>query len=275
MQKRMLMALCAMLLMVTVAGTAIAGDILNDVRDASTISKVLKRGTLRVGFSTFKPWAMKDKTGAFVGFEVDVMKQLADDLGVKIEFVPTNWSGIIPALLSDKFDMIIGGMSVTTARSLKVNFSDAYDTSGMAIMANKKKAAGMNSLEAFNAEGVVIVARIGSTPATAAKKIFPKATLRLFDKETQCVQELLNGRAHAMVASAPLPAFTVLENPTRLFLPVEGTFAQEPVAIALRKGDVDTLNVVNNWIALRKADGWLAERKHYWFETKDWQDQLK
>lgn len=257
------------------AGTAHAKDVTHALRDASVIAKVLERGTLRVGFSTFMPWAMTDKKGNFIGFEVDVMTQLAADLGVKIEFVPTSWSGIIPALLSDKFDVIIGGMSVTTERNLKVNFSIPYDTTGMALVASRKMAAGFTSLEDFNKEGVIIVARFGSTPATAAPKFFPKATLRLFDKETQCIQELLSGRVHAFVASAPLPAHKAVEYADKLFLPVEGTFTAEPVAFAVRKGDPDTLNVLNNWIRQKQAQGWLAERKHYWFETLDWEPELK
>lgn len=252
-----------------------AKDATHALRDASVISKVLERGTLRVGFSTFVPWAMTDKTGEYIGFEVDVMTQLAQDLGVRIEFVPTSWSGIIPALLSDKFDVIIGGMSVTTERNLKVNFTIPYDTTGMALVASKTTAAGFDSLDDFNSQDVIIVARIGSTPATAAKQFFPKATLRLFDKETQCMQELLSGRVHAFVASAPLPAHSAAEHPDKLFMPVQGTFTSEPVAFAVRKGDPDTLNVLDNWIRQKEALGWLAERKHYWFETVDWAARLK
>lgn len=257
------------------ATPVLAKDITHELRDASVISKVLDEGRIRVGFSTFVPWAMKDKTGKFIGFEVDVMTKLAEDLGVELEFVPTNWSGIIPALLSKKFDVIIGGMSVTTPRNLKVNFTIPYDTSGMAIVANKAKADGLDSLEDFNREGVIIVARMGSTPATAAKKYFPKATLRLFDKEAQCTQELLSGRVHAFVASAPLPAHTAAKHSGKLFMPVKGTFTSEPIAFALRKGDPDTLNVLNNWIRLKKSKGWLQQRKHYWFETLDWASRLK
>lgn len=59
--------------------------------------------------ATFVPWAMRSKEGALVGFEIDVATKVAADMGVEIEFVPTAWSGIIPALLADNFDIIIGG----------------------------------------------------------------------------------------------------------------------------------------------------------------------
>ncbi|MGD9235755.1 MAG: transporter substrate-binding domain-containing protein, partial [Desulfobacterales bacterium] len=97
-----------------------AGELQQQLVQESTVEQVIKRGTLRVGMSTFVPWAMKDKTGKLIGFEIDVARQLAADMGVKIEFVPTKWAGIIPALLTGKFDVIIGGMSVRPDRNLKV-----------------------------------------------------------------------------------------------------------------------------------------------------------
>ena len=257
------------------AGSSIAGKLQQELVQESAVEKILKRGTLKVGMSTFVPWAMKDKTGKLVGFEIDVATQLAEDMGVKVQFVPTKWAGIIPALLTGKFDVVIGGMSVRPDRNLKVNFSIPYDYAGQSIVANKKLAAGFSSLQDFNHPDVVISARLGSTAADAANKFMPRAKKRLFDDEAQVIQEVVNGKAHAAVASAPLPAFQAIKFSDRLFLPVRGTFTKEPIGFALKKGDYDTLNYFNNWIRVVEAKGWLAERKHYWFETKDWEGMLK
>jgi polar amino acid transport system substrate-binding protein len=257
------------------AGSSIAGKIQQELVQESAVEQILKRGTLKVGMSTFVPWAMKDKTGKLVGFEIDVATRLAEDMGVKVQFVPTKWAGIIPALLTGKFDVVIGGMSVRPDRNLKVNFSIPYDYAGQSIVANKKLAAGFSSLQDFNHPDVVISARLGSTAADAANKFMPRAKKRLFDDEAQVIQEVVNGKAHAAVASAPLPAFQAIKFSDRLFLPVRGTFTKEPIGFALKKGDYDTLNYFNNWIRVVEAKGWLAERKHYWFETKDWGGMLK
>jgi polar amino acid transport system substrate-binding protein len=253
----------------------IAGTVQQQLVQESTIEQIMKRGRLRVGMSTFVPWAMKDKTGKLIGFEIDVARQLADDMGVKVEFVPTKWAGIIPALLTGKFDVIIGGMSIRPDRNLKVNFSIPYDYAGQSIVANKKTAAGFNRLEDFNRPDVTIAARLGSTAADAANKFMPEARKKFFDDEAQVIQEVLNGRAHAAVASSPLPAFQAIKYPDQLFLPISGTFTKEPIGFAVKKGDFDTLNYFNNWIRVTEAKGWLAERKHYWFETKDWENQVK
>jgi polar amino acid transport system substrate-binding protein len=239
------------------------------------IEQVLKRGVLRVGMSTFVPWAMQDKAGNLIGFEIDVANRLAKDIGVKTEFIPTKWSGIIPALLTAKFDIIIGGMGILPERNLKVNFSIPYDYTGMSIVAHKKLAAGFKKLEDFNSPAVSIAVRTGTTAAAAVQRFTPKAKAKLFDDESQAMQELLLGRVHAVVASAPLPAFQALSHADRLFLPLKGDFTREPIGFAVRKGDPDSLNFLDNWIRVVEAEGWLRDRKRYWFETKEWERLLK
>jgi polar amino acid transport system substrate-binding protein len=252
-----------------VAG-AFAGETQQKLVQESTLEEVMKRGVLKVGMDTFVPWAMKDKSGNLVGFEIDVAKKVAEDMGVKVEFVPTKWSGIIPALLTGKFDVIIGGMTIRPQRALQVNFTMPYDYSGMGIVAHKKLAAGFKSLEDFNKPDVQIACKLGTTAVASAKKFMPKAQLREFDDEAQAYQELRNGKVHAVVGSAPRPAFEALQYADSLFLPIEGMFTKEPIGFAVRKGDPDTLAFFNSWIIGAADEGWLAERHHYWFETRDW-----
>ncbi|MDE6735175.1 MAG: transporter substrate-binding domain-containing protein [Desulfovibrio sp.] len=241
----------------------------------SLIDKVLDRGVLRVGFSSFVPWAMQDKNGEFIGFEVDVARRLAKDLGVELQLVPTRWSGIIPALLADKFDIIIGSMSVTPERNLKGNFTIPYDYATIEAVANKEKTKGMKFPEDYNKPEVVIAVRSGSTPALAAKKLFPEATLRPFDDEAPAVQDVIAGRSHLMLSSAPLPAFSVLRNPEVLYQPTTEAISRQPVGFLIRKGDVDSLNVLDNWIRMAEEEGWLKDRRNYWFHSTDWEKLVR
>jgi polar amino acid transport system substrate-binding protein len=252
-----------------------AGDLQQKMTDESTVEQVIKRGVLRVGMSTFVPWAMTDKSGNLIGFEIDVATRLAQEMGVRVEFVPTKWAGIIPALLTGKFDVIIGGMGITAQRNLKVNFSIPYDYSGVALVAHRQLAAGFSRLEDFNRPEVTVTARLGSTASAAVNKLLPNAQKRFFDDESQVVQELVNGKVHALLAGTPLPAYQALKYPDKLFLPLKGTVTKEPIGFVVRKGDFDTLNFFDSWIRVVEAEGWLAERRAYWFETQDWERLLK
>jgi polar amino acid transport system substrate-binding protein len=224
---------------------------------------------------TFLPWAMKDKKGELIGFEIDVARRLAADMGVKVEFVPTKWAGILPALLTGKFDVVIGGMGIQTKRALKVNFTIPYDYSGMSIVAHKEKAAGFSTLSDFNKADVEIACKLGTTAVTAVKKYIPKAKLRLFDDEAQAYQELRNGNVAAVVASSPRPAYEAIKYSETMFMPLKSDFTKEPIGFAVRKGDFDTLTFFNNWITIVSHEGWLEERHHYWFGTKDWADLVE
>lgn len=262
-------------LILGMSGFAMAGKLQQQLTAESTLDQILKRGVMRVGMDTFVPWAMKDKTGKFVGFEIDVAKRLAEDMGVKVEFVPTKWAGIIPALLTGKFDVVIGGMGIRPKRALKVNFTIPYDYSGMSIVASKKMAAGFDSLEAFNRPDVQLACRLGTTAVMAAKKYMPKAKLRLFEDQAQAYQELRNNNVHAVVGSAPRPAFEAVKYPDTLFMPLKGNFTKEPIGFALRKGDFDTMVFFNSWITKMRDEGWLQERHRYWFETRDWAELVE
>ncbi len=276
MKKELYLAIIlALSLSITLVAPVFGGNLQKQLTQESTVAKAVQRGALRVGLDIFVPWAMKDKKGNLVGFEVDVARELARDMGLEAELVPTKWDGIIPALLTGKFDVIIGGMGITPQRALQVNFTIPYEYSGMGIVAHKKKAPGYMSLEDFNKTDVEIAVKLGTTAEAASKRMMPNAKLRRFQDEAQAYQELRNGNVHAVVGNAPRPAFEAAAYPETLYLPLDGTFTKEPIGFALRKGDPDTLAYFNSWINLKWESGWLKDRYNYWFRSKDWETLVK
>ncbi|WP_391856421.1 transporter substrate-binding domain-containing protein [Vibrio cidicii] len=240
----------------------------------ANLDSINQRGTLRVGMSTFVPWAMRNKQGELIGFEIDVAKRLAADSGWKVEFVPTAWDGIIPALLAKKFDVIIGGMSVTPERSKSVLFTAPYSHSGVQVAASKTLAADFTSVEKFNSRRVKIAARRGAFTVQVARETFPKATILQFDDDAQAFQEVINGNAHAVIASSPKPEHETIKHSDKLFLPFSERLAKGNEAFAVRLGEDDKKAFFDTWIQARMADGWLQQRYEYWFSTLDWQDQI-
>jgi len=268
------------LALTAIAVAAVMAPVASKAQDAraalsatSAIEDIKKRGALRVGLSTFVPWAFRSKSGDLIGYEVDVAKKLAEDMGVKVELVPTAWDGIIPALIAGQFDFIIGGMTITPARNLTVNFTSPYSATGVDVVANKKMAGEFKTISDFNKPNVTLSARRGTSAATTAQRLFPNATLRLFDDDAPALLEVTNDRAHAWVSTVPKPAFAALDNPNALFRPFAEPLVGQADAMAVRKGDPDSLNFLNNWIQNRTIDGWLAERQAYWFKARDWRDQ--
>jgi polar amino acid transport system substrate-binding protein len=259
---------------ITGAAQAQTADARAALAASSVIEEIKRRNSLRVGMSTFVPWAFRNRAGELIGYEIDVATRLAQDMGVRVEFVPTAWDGIVPALLAGRFDMIIGGMTVTAARNLSANFTNSYSASGVDLAASRRLAEGMTTMEAWNRPNVTISGRRGTSALAAAQRLFPRATFRQFDDDAQSVLEVVNGRAHGMVGSMPRPRFAVLENESALFSPFPQPLARQIDSMALRKGDPDALNFLNNWIASRQLDGFLEERQAYWFQNREWRDQV-
>lgn len=248
---------------------AVRANAVQDLAAASVIETIKKRGVMRVGVSTFVPWAMRDKSGKLIGFEIDIATKVAKDMEVEIGFVPTAWSGIIPALLANKFDVIISSMSIRPSRNLTVNFTIPYAHSGQQIVASSKLAAGFE-LTDFNDASVTIACRRGATSCNAVQELFPKANLRRFDDDAQSFQEVVNGNAHAMISLAPKPRFWMSKYPDKLFMPSEENLISGDEAFVVRKGDPDALNFFDNWIRVNTRNGWIEKRHDYWFKTQDW-----
>ncbi len=268
--------LCLALALVAAAGVAVpasAQDTRKGLTSESVIETIKERGVIKIGLSLFRPWSMRDLDGELVGFELDVGRELASDMGVEVEFIPTAWDGIIPALLSKKFDVIISGMSITPQRNLTVSFSDPYAFSGMTILANRSMTEGF-ALEDYNNSDVTFSARRGATPATVIATMFPKATLLLFDEDGASTQEVLNGKAHATMASEPAPSEEARRYAEKLYVPFDETFQAAGEAFAFLKGDPDAENFFNHWIGIKSRTGWLKERNDYWFRADEWKEDV-
>ncbi len=271
--RRVFGALLAAATATSLAAPVSAQSATQSLSSESVIETIKQDGVIRIGLSLFVPWSMRDKNGDLIGFELDVGRKLAEDMGVEVEFVPTAWDGIIPALVSGNFDVIISGMSVTAQRNLTVNFSDPYAFSGMAILANRELTDGF-AMEDFNSPDVTFAARRGATPAVVIADIFPEAELLLFDEDGASTQEVLNGNAHASMSSQPGPNQDAGRNPDILYVYDAPLFGQRAEAFALRKGDPDALNFFNNWIAQQWRSGWLQQRHDYWFASEEWTDMV-
>jgi polar amino acid transport system substrate-binding protein len=263
-----------LLLLCSIPATFASSQIQKELAQESTIEKVLRRGKLRVGMSTFVPWAMQSKTGEWIGFEIDIARRLAMDMGVEVEFIPTKWDGLIPSLLTGKFDLVIAGMAGTPKRALKINFTQPYDYSGAQICIHKDYADKIKTPLDLNDPAYTVLSRVGVTPTETAKKVLPKAQKRLFSDNGSMVQELLNGKATAIIQSLPEPAQLVAKYPETLAL-VEGTLTKVPISMGVRKGDPDTLAYLNNWIEVVRSDGFLKEKADYWWRSMEWASQLE
>ena len=241
---------------------------------ADQLQTIRSRGTLRVGVSIFVPWVMHSNRGELIGYETDVARQLAEDMGVEVEFVQTSWPSIITDLLADEYDIIISGLSLTPQRALLINFSEPYSHSSSVLIAGRKLAGAFTKREQYNSSQVTIGVVKGSIGEKLLTGEFPKATLQRFDSESQAIAALLNNKIYAMISSTPKTGYLLNRHGKEVFQPFSTPFSIHAEGFGIRKGDADFLNYLNTWIVYNTQNNWLPQRHHYWFDTIGWADQL-
>ncbi len=256
------------------SGSVFGADI--ELAKKSTIEKILKRGELRVGFeSGYIPFEMTDKKGNFIGFDMDYARRMAKAMGVKFVPVNTEWDGIIPALMTDKFDIIMGGMTITQERNLKINFADPYIVVGQTILLNKKHEGTVKSIKDLNDPKYIVTSRLGTTGEQAIKKFIPKATYKSFQSEAEAGLEVINGKADALVYDLPFCGHLYASQGKGKTVFLDEPFTYEPLAWAVNKGDPDFLNWLNNFLRQSKGDGFYDRVYQKWILGTDWKKELE
>lgn len=243
--------------------------------DKSALEGILDAGEMKVCFDAgYMPFEMKSKSGGFIGFDIDLAKQMTKAMGVKFTPVNTAWDGIIPTLLTGKCDIIMGGMTITAQRNLKVNFADPYVVIGQSILVRPDLAGSIKSYRDLNDGKYTVATKLGTTGEAAVKRMIGKAKINLFETQSDAVLEVANGKADAFVYDLPFNALYASQNEgqvTHLGKP----FTYEPLGWAIRKGDPDFLNFLNNFLRQIKGDGSYDRIYKKWFESSSWLKQVQ
>ena len=274
MKKGLMTALAMVAALTFCVGSAFGADI--ELAKKSHIQKILERGELRVGFeSGYMPFEMTNKKGEFIGFDMDFGRQMAKAMGVKFVPVNTAWDGIIPALVTDKFDIIMGGMTITQERNLKVSFADPYIVVGQAILLNNKHEGTVTSYKDLNDPKYIVTSRMGTTGEQSIKRMIPKATYKGFESEAEAGMEVINGKADALVYDLPFIGVLYSSQGQGKTVFLDQPFTYEPLAWAINQGDPDFLNFLNNFLRQCKGDGFYEKVYNKWILSSDWKKELE
>ena len=246
------------------------------VASADTLEEILKRGSLRVGMEPgYMPFELTNQKGEIIGFDVDVAKRMAKAMGVKLELVSTAWDGIIPALLTKKFDILMSGMTLTQERNLKINFAQPYIVIGQTILLRKELAGQVKSYKDLNDPKYKVGSKLGTTGEQATKRMIPKAKYISYETEQEGVLEVVNGKIDAFVYDMPYNAAAFTQRGQGKLVYLDKPFTYEPLAWAVRKGDFDFINWLDNFMNQIKNDGTYDQIYHKWFEDDAWMKELQ
>lgn len=238
---------------------------------AGALEEIQKRGTLRVGLEPgYMPFEMTNKKGEIVGFDADIAQRMANKMGVKLELISTAWDGIIPALLTSKFDIIMSGMTLTQERNMQINFAKPCILIGQTVLLNKKLEGEIHSYKDLNDPKYTIASKLGTTGEQSAKRMIPNAKYLSYETEQEAVMETINGKVDAFIYDLPFNAIAAAQKGEGKLVFLDEPFTKEPIAWAVRKGDPDFLNWLNNFLEQLKYDGVYDKIYAKWFKRNDW-----
>jgi cyclohexadienyl dehydratase len=234
-------------------------------QNKSRLQTILERGTLRVGTTgDFNPMSVRDPaTNRYRGFDIEAMEQLAKDMGVKIEWVPAEWATIVAGITANRFD-IFSGASLSIARAKTVAFSDPYTEAGTVPLVRKADAGRFKNWADLNQQGVTVAVLMGTVFDEQARAHFPKATVRSIEKPATGFQEVLAGRAQATITSNVEAATLAKTYPNLAMLSGAELRNKRSFVYLLPQGDATWVTFVNNWIALKKSEGFFQGLEKKW-----------
>jgi cystine transport system substrate-binding protein len=229
---------------------------------AGTLDDIKARGTIRIGLEgTYPPFNYVDEKGDLVGFEVDLAKALADRLGVKPDFQPGKWDGLLAALDVKRTDVVINQVTITPERQQKFLFSDPYTVSGIQIIV-RQGTTGITKPADLKGKAVGVV--LGTTYEKWLRENAAGADVRTYDDDPTRNQDLLVGRTDAILNDRLIVGNLIKQYGGKLVAAGE-PFATQRQAIAMRKDSPDLAGAINQALGAMRAEGTLRTISERWF----------
>lgn len=237
------------------------------------LAQLKARGVVRVANTQASPpWSLLNDKNQPEGYDVDVANELAKRMGIgKVEFVASDFKSFILGLQSDKFDMVIAGLSVTEERKQQVEFSAPYEVNGVAIFVS-------NSNDAIKTQadlaGKKVAVSAGSTQETYAREKIPNVEVKTYENATLALSDVAIGRADAALFSRYVGAYLASKNNLKV-KPTQELLNVEVNAMAVKKGQTALKAEMDKALASMIADGTLTTISKKWLGGLDMAVELQ
>jgi polar amino acid transport system substrate-binding protein len=252
--KKIVLTLISLLLIFAVVGCSAESE--------STLDKVKKNKVLVVGTDpTFPPFEFKNDKKEYDGFDIDMIRAIAKEMGVeKVQFVDTEFKGLIPGLQAKKFDAIMSGIYKTDERSKVIGFSDTYYPGGLSIMVKEDN----NTVKSIDdLKGKKVSVQIGTKSVKFLKENHPDVKVIEVEKNSDMFLELESNRVEAVVTGRPAAKVYAKEKGGVKVLDQELT--KEEYAIGTRKEDEALNKEFNAALKRLKENGEYDKIVKKWF----------
>ncbi len=241
---------------------------------ARTLQQVRNSGELRVAIALASPWAMRDRDDQFIGYEIDIARALAADLGAQVRFVVYESDELMTAIEIGEADIAIAALPITAESALHVNFSAPHTSGGLTLATRLESTRRVESLADLDDSTYALAVVAGSDATALAQRLLPRMAVREFMTPAEAADALIDGDVDAYLEEEPVPNFLALEHAGRIDVPLARPLLERRAGFAVAKGDADFIAFLNAWIVAREDDTWLPTTFRYWFRSLRWRERL-
>lgn len=223
----------------------------------STLELVTQHGELRVcSTGDSRPYSYRDASGGWSGTDVELAKDLASRLGVRLTVVPTTWQTMLDDLDGGHCDIVMGGVPVRLDRALRASYSQPYLTVGKAPVTRCADGARFQTFDQLDRPGVRIATSPGGTSEAFAAERLRGASLTPFPDTTAGVQAILDDRADVMITDVGEARYQAKVHPGQVCaVNPDKPLAAGQKAYLLPRGDVVFQQYIDLWLRQAQADG--------------------
>ena len=221
---------------------------------------------LVVGSSaTYRPFAYESPSKEIVGYDVDIIKAIAQKAGLHIKVVNTPWTGIFAALNNGDVDLVISGVTINDKRKQSYDFTMPYFEARQLIAVQKDSTA--KTLKDLAGKKIGVVT--GSTGDDTASREFGKTNpdIRRFESTPVVISELVNSGVDAAIGDNGVIAFRAQEH-KQLKTINDPAFPKEYFGVVVKQGNKALLDKLNSGLSAIKADGSYAQIYKKWFQAE-------
>jgi len=235
------------------------------VLSKSRLHTILETGKIRVGTTgDWNPMSLKDtSTNKYIGFDIDITKQLAEDMGVEIIFVPTDWKTLVNGIVSGKYDLSTSA-SLSSKRALTAGYTNSFFKLATVPLCLKKNLSLFDDWESINNPNIIVAATLGTVQEQYAKILFPRSILKIIEAPARDYQEVLAGRADVHITSNVEAATLINKYPELSIIPVKENKYPTPLAWLVPQDDQVWINYINHWIEIKKSRGYFFKMMQKW-----------
>lgn len=231
------------------------------------LDQVLQRKKLIVAMDpAYDPFEIRQPDGSIAGFDVDLIHELAADLGVEVELKSVSWVSIIPELKGKNVDAVFSGMSVTDERKRTVAFSRPYFQVGQVVI-KRKGDERIRSWRDLNKKGMVVATQQGTTGEQAIKDFMPEAEILRFEQVDLGCVALVQKKCDAVVFDHPY-LMKYVSTRTGELEGIWEPFTREPIAAAVRQDSPKLVEAIDRTLTRLEQSGKLQQliARHFPFE---------